>query len=234
MQYFATMKNEWIKKRLVSLDKTQTGLGNLLGLSSTQVWRILHGKRQIKATELPKMASFLEMSETDVISKLGGKDPGQGGMALREEPAAFKAGPPPASFTPSDAPKMKIPVLGTALGGPDGFSVDAGQIVEYVPAPQYLDGVFDAYAVYVAGTSMMPRFKPGEILFVHPHLPPSKGDDVIVQLQSNGDIHGLVKTYKGRNTTHTICEQYDPAETLTFKNDKVKSIHVVVGTKFRR
>ena len=62
-----------------------------------------------------------------------------------------------------------LPVLGSARGGSDGFDLAVGAAaMSYTDRPANLNGVSGAYAVFVYGASMEPRYYPGEILHVHP------------------------------------------------------------------
>src|SRR5262249_44100415 len=63
-----------------------------------------------------------------------------------------------------------IPVYGHALGGKDGGFILSGNRVSEVLAPPNLAHVPDAYAVYVVGESMEPRYFAGETVFVNPRL----------------------------------------------------------------
>src|SRR5262249_13016843 len=74
----------------------------------------------------------------------------------------------PRSLTPGSG---WIPVYGHAMGGKDGGFILSGNQVSEVLAPPNLSHVPDAYAVYVVGDSMEPRYFAGEAVFVNPRLP---------------------------------------------------------------
>ena len=57
-------------------------------------------------------------------------------------------------------------ILGIAVAGKDGFFELNGEVHGYVERPAALFGVDDAYALYVEDESMVPRYMPGEIIFV--------------------------------------------------------------------
>jgi len=90
-----------------------------------------------------------------------------------------------------------IPVYGHALGGKDGGFILSGNQVSEVPVPPNLANVPDAYALYVVGESMEPRYFAGEIVFVNPRLPVCRGAFVVAQI-SKGDEeqpHAYVKWF---------------------------------------
>src|SRR5215475_8364006 len=75
-----------------------------------------------------------------------------------------------------------IPVYGHAMGGKDGEFILSGNEVSEVIAPPSLSHIPDAYAVYVVGDSMEPRYFAGETVFVNPRLPISRGSFVVAQI----------------------------------------------------
>lgn len=138
-----------------------------------------------------------------------------------------------------------IPVYGTALAADipfdengDAHSVEQtvfemGDTIAYAPRPQGISATSKVYALFVAGSSMEPRYRPGDPLFVDPHRPPSIGDDVIVQLSSVGTeepeiIAGLIKTLVKRTGSFLELEQYSPAIRFRVPMDRVARMHRVI------
>ncbi len=123
-----------------------------------------------------------------------------------------------------------IPVYGHALGGKDGEFVLNGNQVSEVSAPPSLWHIPDAYAVYVVGESMEPRYFAGETVFVNPRLPISRGAFVVAQI-SKGDAdepYAYVKRYVSQDTRRMRLEQYNPKKTLEFPLSTVSAIHRIV------
>lgn len=52
----------WLAAGLDKRGKTQDGLAKVLGVSQPRISEILKGKRRIQATELPKIAEYIEQS----------------------------------------------------------------------------------------------------------------------------------------------------------------------------
>lgn len=104
-----------------------------------------------------------------------------------------------------------------------------GDVMFYSPAPSSV-GSPDAYGVRVSGESMSPRYFDGEIVYVDPDRTPRRGDFVVVQVMV--DEHsapwGYVKQFLRRNTLELVLSQYNPPKELTFPNEAVVSVHVVV------
>lgn len=124
-----------------------------------------------------------------------------------------------------------IPVLGRAVGGDSGEYEFNGQVLEYRSCPPTLANVADAYAIYIDGESMAPRYRPGEIAFVHPDKPPRADDHVVVQLKPTQDgapPRGFIKKFVGWTPNKLILEQYNPAKKIEFERKEVLKVHLIV------
>ncbi len=125
-----------------------------------------------------------------------------------------------------------LPVLGMAVGGEDGKYIFNGSIIDYVVCPPSLEYVNGAYAVYIDGESMYPRFKAGETVWVHPGKTARRGDDVIVQIKPSEDDGsppwGYVKEYVGRQGNRLVLRQYNPPIEIQFDVDEVLTTHPIV------
>jgi phage repressor protein C with HTH and peptisase S24 domain len=127
---------------------------------------------------------------------------------------------------------QKMPLYGAAEGG-IGFDItDVREPVDAIDTPSWLAAVPDAYAVYVSGTSMEPRFRPGEIVYVHPGRPHRKGDYVVVQLTAAGADHAIVKQFVEVTDKCIVLRQHKPDREVTRLRNEVTAIHTIVGSFF--
>lgn len=124
----------------------------------------------------------------------------------------------------------RLPVLGQAIGGKDGQFLMNGQIIDTVVCPPGLENVPGAYALYVLGESMEPRYRAGEVVYVHPNKPCRKGDYVVVQIKGVDNEHplGFIKQFISKTPTRLILGQLHPVEELEFPIEDVVSIHRIV------
>jgi phage repressor protein C with HTH and peptisase S24 domain len=146
-------------------------------------------------------------------------------------PDAFLPAPPrnaevggPARFASS------IPAYGHAVGGKDGeFILNGNRIVDIL-APPSLQGVPDAYAVYVVGDSMEPRYFAGEAVFVNPRLPVRRGDFVVAQIaaEEGEPPHAYIKRFMAREARMLKLEQFNPRKALEFPVARVISVHRII------
>lgn len=130
-----------------------------------------------------------------------------------------------------------IPVLGQSSAGPNGKFILNGTEIGRVFCPPGLEGVEGAYAVLVYGTSMEPRFKAGETVWINPHLPVRAGDDVIAQIltqgsDDRGDVESYIKEFRSKSSKALRLIQHNPDEgeekELEFSSDRVFSVHKIV------
>jgi phage repressor protein C with HTH and peptisase S24 domain len=124
----------------------------------------------------------------------------------------------------------RIPAYGQAVGGRDGeFILNGNRIVDIL-APPSLQGVPDAYAVYVVGDSMEPRYFAGEAVFVNPRLPVRRGDFVVAQIavEPGEPPHAYVKRFVARDARTLRLEQFNPKKTLEFPVARVITVHRII------
>lgn len=153
--------------------------------------------------------------------------------ALRDHPLAVPktlAAQAP-RFTPAPT-HDRLRVLGMAECGADGWSLWNGDVIDMVEMPANLRGVPGAYAVYVVGASMEPRYHPGELVHIHPGKPLTVGAYVLVQRRAkDGDTpRAVIKRLVKRTATKIVLEQFNPQKTFDIRNDDIVSIHRVVGS----
>ena len=125
-----------------------------------------------------------------------------------------------------------IQVLGMAECGPDGWSLWNGEVIDVVDRPASLGGVPNAYAVYVVGTSMEPRYHPGEVVHIHPDKPLIVGGYVLVQRRGKkGEAPAaVIKRLAKRTGAKVILEQFNPPNLLEIRTADIVSIHRVVAS----
>lgn len=143
---------------------------------------------------------------------------------------------------PRDEPG--IPIVGTGDCADLEVMTDSGERIEierssfdpeytvrYIERPPALRGDPSVYAIYYNGSSMIPRFFPGEIGIVQPSRPPRPGDYVLVQINDGAshDVSGvLVKRLERANTKEVVLFQHHPELTFTLPRRQVVRMHRIV------
>jgi phage repressor protein C with HTH and peptisase S24 domain len=139
----------------------------------------------------------------------------------------------------------KLPVYGSAMGGEfdeleehvELTELHVSQVIDYIERPASLANDPDAYAVQIVGDSMIPRFKPRELVGVSPRASVVIGDDVVVQLRGPEDDGErvkmvLIKELVRRGSDYVELRQYNPPLTFRVQRARVASMHKVRGNFF--
>lgn len=143
-------------------------------------------------------------------------------------------------------PMKPIDVVGSAMGvttfDPEQLiemtSLDLSEVLDSVRRPISLANDSGAYAVTIVGDSMWPRFRPGRRVIVSPKAAVSIGDDVVVQLRSDGDEEShlqdrictvLIKELVRRSASYIELRQFNPDVTFKVPVAQVAKVHRVIG-----
>lgn len=148
-------------------------------------------------------------------------------------------------FNPNDLPR-DVPIMGTATGAALEIQgngdvarieeIELQDVIGYARRPPAIDSNRKAYALYIAGDSMEPRYRGGDLVYVDPRRPAMIGDDVIVQLVGDvrpdadpGEVrHVLVKQLVRNTAAHVELCQFNPPVTFKVPKSKVHAIHRVI------
>lgn len=214
------MDVEEIRRGLQKPGKTQRGLAQALGVDPSAVTRLLKGERQLKAAEIEKVRQYLASRSTENEPKPGTDD---------LETQNFRY----ASTAPDMPARFDLPVMGTGEGGEEGVMLFNGEIVDRIGRPPFLANAVGAYAVYVVGSSMEPRYFPGELLYVHPGKPVTIGSFVLVQARPRADgeaPRALIARLEKRTGQKVILGKLNPARQIELQAKDIVSIHKIVGS----
>ncbi len=198
-------------------------LARAIGTTAAQISKLEKGERRLTVDWMARLAPPLGVDMADLLS--GPFPPpsthsAAAGVLLPGGDAAL-ARPPDASD-----PRDFIPVRSAGRGGTEQEMFLEDGPIDYVRRPPSLAQVRDAYAIYVVGDSMQPRFRPGQILHVNPFKPPQPGSGVVVT-KTGGVV--LIKEYVRHDGHGLHVRQYNPAETLLYPATEIAAVHTVVG-----
>ena len=121
--------------------------------------------------------------------------------ASLEEFTALVSGARALSSGANTRPARRIPLIGLAQAGGEGYFDDGGYPVgggwDEVSLPEIADP--NAYALEISGDSMEPVFRDGDMVIVSPSAPIRRGDRVVV------------RTEQGRGDGQAACPPLGPA-----------------------
>ena len=224
------MDGPWFHQALERVGATQADLARQLRLAPSAVSRMMKGERRMNQLETVQIAEFLGVTPEEVLRHaIESTTPAPAG----DMPRPGRGRPPSSgSAAPSGSPQAmvripdQIPIRSAARGGGDQEMFLEDGPIGYTPRPASLAGVRLAYALYMVGDSMEPRYEPGWLLHVNPFKPPTRGRDVVVYKQSDAV---LIKQFVGWEGDTLVLRQLNPSETLRIPRDQVRECHLVVG-----
>jgi transcriptional regulator with XRE-family HTH domain len=193
-------------------------LADRTGTSAPQINKLEKGERRMTIDWMTRLARGLGCEPSDLL--LDGSPP----LPL---PLADPRGQPAYAAIPRHTdPRDLIPVRSAARGGDEQEMFLRDGPIDFMRRPHSLIHVRDAYAIYMIGESMSPRFLPGQILHVNPYKPPALGAGVVVTKLTDAV---LIKEFVRRSATTLFLRQYNPATEFDLPLSEIRDVHTVVG-----
>lgn len=203
---------------------TQQDVADFLKINRVSVSTWENNQTRPEAAKIPALCEFLGITESWLLSRSG------------DDPEPIKRD----RATPTQRVKIipgtelvgveKMPVFAAAQGG-DGHVIVTFDAVDYVKRPAELESVRGGYGLLIAGESMVPAFRAGDMALVNPHLPPSREKNVILYHTPphGGDVEAIVKQLNGWNDREWLLQQWNPMREFTEFRQEWPICHRVVG-----
>jgi phage repressor protein C with HTH and peptisase S24 domain len=193
---------------------TQADLARALSANQSTVAYWENGRSQPDAKRIQAVAQILQVSPQWLMF-------GTPGVAQTAMPYANDA-PWPHSQAGRD-----LPVRGLAQAGQQQALLLAEGAVSFVERPPSLCGNGQAFAVWVAGQSMLPRYRPGEMVYVDPTKPLSSGCFALVEM---ADHTAFIKEYMGQSRARILLRQYNPQRKIELPSAEIKGLYRIIGS----
>ena len=194
---------------------TQRGLAERMGVNPAAVNRMLYGRRNIMADELPVIEDYLGVTldlgrATSAEYQQNARTPARGFSDVRRteidgRDAAAHAMPPP---VPVYRDRRTAEVIDWAVRHPHQFALR------------------DAYALYVDSEDMQPRYFRGELVYVHPAKPVMTGSDCVVEF-TDGRV--LLRRLAQKSADKIVVQAFNPARLEELPARDVAALHSIVG-----
>jgi transcriptional regulator with XRE-family HTH domain len=181
---------------------TQKDLAKRMGLNPAAINRMLYGRRNIMAEEIPIIEAYL-------------------GISLQQMSAVRRAGlsdVPADSFAP--APQTLLPVYRCSEDG-----LDRSAVADWVPLLPAQAGIRDAFAIYAFSDDMAPRYFRRELVYIHPGRPAEEGGDCLVETAQGAMLRRLVR----EDADGFVFRQYNPARDERVAAADVRGVYSVIA-----
>jgi transcriptional regulator with XRE-family HTH domain len=200
-------------------------LARAVGTTPAQISKLEKGERRLTVDWMARLAPALGIAMGDLLAPapiVPGRNEAAPipGAPLPGGEAVFAAAPL------AGDPRDFMPVRSAGRGGGEQEMFLEDGPIDYVRRPPSLALVRDAYAIYVVGDSMFPRFRQGQVLHVNPFMPPRPGSGIVLT-KTTGAV--LIKEFVGRNGLCLQARQYNPAAELSYPNAEIDAVHTIVG-----
>jgi phage repressor protein C with HTH and peptisase S24 domain len=126
----------------------------------------------------------------------------------------------------NDKPAKRLPIVGRAQLGDDGFFVELEYPVGFGDGyVEHSTNDKDAYALQCKGDSMKPRIKPNEFVIIEPNTKVSNGDEVLVKCtKGRVMVKELLYTRDGEVHLGSVNESFAK---ITIPLSEIESIQYV-------
>lgn len=202
----------------------QQQVASHLGIARVNITQWEADQTKPEAKRLPELATLLGVTESWLLSR-SGEDPQPTKAGKQADKSVSRIIPGQQLISPE-----KMPVYAAAQGG-DGHVIVSFDAVDYVKRPAELESVRGGYGLLVAGDSMVPAFRGGDMALVNPHLPPSREKNVILYHTPphGGDVEAIIKQLNGWNDREWHLQQWNPFKEFTEFRQEWPICHRVVG-----
>jgi phage repressor protein C with HTH and peptisase S24 domain len=197
---------------------SQQALAAGANTSNQQISLLENGKRKLTKEWAERLAVQLSCAAADLIFS-------------EEELSAQPLTQPPVILPALDGIPPVVPVMGTARGGVNGaFELNHGDPIAFIKRRPGVAGSPKAYALYVEGDSMEPRYFAGETIHIDPSRKVRPGDFVLIEQKfDEHDIpQAFIKRLVRRTATKVIVEQYNPPKNIDIPESTVITLHRVL------
>jgi SOS-response transcriptional repressor LexA len=225
-------RRKWLEDLFAQTGKTRAGLARQLSVDASRVSEMIAGTRRMTPAEIAGAAVYFGVSPEQLFAAETARTPMATHLQIPAQmPRIDVTWPDTPIIAPPFATMPKdVPVYGTVVGGNSGGFHMNGEVVDRVRRPPGLADVRGAFALYISGDSMEPRYFAGERVYINPARPPAVGDFVVIELRgSDGEAGDTFVKRLVRRTANTVtCQQYNPRDDVTYETAKVKRIWRIV------
>lgn len=195
---------------------TQRGLADRMGVNPAAVNRMLYGRRNIMADELPVIEDYLGVA-LDLGRSAAAQEYHQ---QARGTPRGF-SDVRRSELDPYDAAAQQLPPP-----VPVYRDRRAGDIVDWAVRHPHQFALRDAYALYIDGEDMQPRYFRGELVYVHPAKPVMAGSDCVIEF---ADGRVVVRRLVQKSADKVVVQVFNTPRLEEFAAQDVSALHSIVG-----
>ncbi|WP_063292053.1 XRE family transcriptional regulator [Pseudovibrio sp. Ad5] len=177
-----------------------------------------NGTRKPKADAIERYARFFGVTPTWLLFGKG-----------NNETESTASTPSQLRRTAQILAPFTVPVFGSLSGGGEDYLEATNEALDNIAAPQSLMSAEGAYALYMPGSSMEPRYHEGETLFVNPKKLPRPGEYAAVLHEVRGIPVWQIGRYERLDSGVRVFSRYN-GEELRIPATDIRALHKIVAT----
>ena len=206
---------------------TLEGLSKLTGISPSYLSRLEAGARRLNTDLMKKLSPVLKCEPADLLGSTLAPLPSLTRKTDRRRLSLVSKAKDVLSAKGSVQPS-NLPVYTLAAGAAEGtIEVNLDAPADWVVRPHQLYNIDKALALYVSDNSCLPRYQPGETLFLHPSKPLAVGCGVFV-IDQNDTVHLYI--FMGwEDMGLKVCSLKSPAAPVLLNKSDIKRSYKVIG-----
>ncbi|MBN9243966.1 MAG: helix-turn-helix transcriptional regulator [Mesorhizobium sp.] len=215
-EHYATRMKAFMEARNITGEMA----ADMIGAHPTTIYDLRRGAQRLDDEWRVKVAAGFKTEEAVLF--------GEGPLPTPHATEIFPA--KKRGRKPKIAANDNLPLYGLAAGSAMGAHRMSNDPIDEVPCPAGLRDVIGAYALLTRGESMVPRYFPGDRLYINPVQRVRPGDHVIIQtrLHDSSGTETWVKRYDGETESEIRVWQYNPPAEMKFKKQYVMHVHRVL------
>lgn len=125
---------------------------------------------------------------------------------------------------------QQLPVFGMPTIDGKGVYI-SNKFASTTERPDYLKESPNAYACFVVGNYMQPRFNHGELIYVDPSKKVVMEDEVLISTFNKDQEFAEIKCLISEEDNHFLCGTFDSDETTKYNKNDIGRLHSIVGMR---
>ena len=224
----------------LSRGHTLEELSEITKMSPSYLSRLESGTRRLNADTIKKLANALQCNPNDLLSTQDKWNPGIQSFFLN--PNNFNVAEGKINKNPSN-PFANDRIALYSSDTQDG-SIDLNNCSQSIPCPPELGGVHGAFAYTVCNDSMSPKYRKGDIVYIHPGKPLVPGSYALVISSNAQSLIGEFIGWSDDNNTkfnaandgglpESYClelKQYSTSNNIKLNQNEISSVGRIIGS----
>ncbi len=203
------------------------GLGDLIEMSRSEVYKLELGERILRRAHVEKLCEIFSCKPEDIVANEAERDAVLDRGVARKGNRTQRRRGTGESLVPTAVREGTVPVRSFRAGA-------APETLPAVPAPPSVVGARGSYAAYMADMTMEPAIPAGALMFVSPAIPVCAGDRCAVRYKDGRLQPAICALEKdGQTLSATVLTPVKGRKKIDLAADDIEAVEKIVEIRFR-